>query len=541
MIIAPISGESGPLGALEVYSRSAGRVRRRRRRRHPLARRPGRDRDHERAPDRGAEPSRRDIGRRAEAERSLREIAARITAIRDTADLLQHVADEAARLLGSDGAIIDLLDPISGTISMGYVGGLDDERSRRWETTRVGEDIVRRTIAGRAPLYTIDYLGDPRFAPRRPRRGRRERDRAAGDRDRAARLGAGGARHAGRLLVDARHVRAGRREPARRPGRPGGDRDAERPPDRRARAIAARARGAGGDRALAARHRRADHVARRPGRAPRPRRRGVAPAPRLGRCPPHPDVRRRHVPRARSSSRAGWTTTPRTGSRACSSRSAAGSTASPREEVRPIWTYDYANDPRIPHEPDDDMAAERLQLRALAAAPLRAPAGEVIGTLAVSYATPREILPDELDLLQGLADQAAIALTNANLYELLGESEARYRNLVQNSPDLVWSIGADARFTFVSDSTSRRLTGWARRRAAREAFRRARPRVVARGRRDRLDAPARRGRRDSAAASSAAGSTSSTRTATRSRPSSSPSRPATRRAGSPVRTAASAT
>jgi PAS domain S-box-containing protein len=95
----------------------------------------------------------------------------------------------------------------------------------------------------------------------------------------------------------------------------------------------------------------------------------------------------------------------------------------------------------------------------MAAAPLRAPAGEVIGTLAISYAQPREILPDELDLLQGLADQAAIALTNSNLYELLGESESRYRYLVQNSPDLVWSIDADARFTFISD-TCQRLTGW---------------------------------------------------------------------------------
>jgi PAS domain S-box-containing protein len=130
------------------------------------------------------------------------------------------------------------------------------------------------------------------------------------------------------------------------------------------------------------------------------------------------------------------------------------------EEVQPIWTYDYAMDPRIPHEPEDDAAAERLGLRAMASAPLRAPAGEVIGTLAGSYATPRDILPDELDLLQGLADQAAIALTNSNLYELLGESEQRYRYLVQNSPDLVWSIDADARFTFVSDTTSRRLTGW---------------------------------------------------------------------------------
>src|SRR6185369_12710714 len=82
-----------------------------------------------------------------------------------------------------------------------------------------------------------------------------------------------------------------------------------------------------------------------------------------------------------------------------------------------------------------------------------------IGTLAISYRTPREIATDELDLLQGLADQAAIALANSNLYELLGESEGRYRHLVQNSPDLVWSIDADSRFTFVSD-TCERLTGW---------------------------------------------------------------------------------
>jgi PAS domain S-box-containing protein len=129
------------------------------------------------------------------------------------------------------------------------------------------------------------------------------------------------------------------------------------------------------------------------------------------------------------------------------------------EEVRPIWTYDYLIDPRIPHESEDVVAAERLGLRGMAAAPLRAPAGEVIGTLAISYRTPREIAPDELDLLQGLADQAAIALTNSNLYELLGESESRYRYLVQNSPDLIWSIDADARFTFVSD-TCERLTGW---------------------------------------------------------------------------------
>ena len=107
--------------------------------------------------------SRTEIARRAETEQSLREIAARITAIREPGDLLQHVVDEAARLLDSDGAIIDLLDPVTGTIDWGYDSGIDEERRLRWRDTYVGEDVVRRSLAERATLFTTDYLDDPRF------------------------------------------------------------------------------------------------------------------------------------------------------------------------------------------------------------------------------------------------------------------------------------------------------------------------------------------------------------------------------------------
>jgi PAS domain S-box-containing protein len=94
----------------------------------------------------------------------------------------------------------------------------------------------------------------------------------------------------------------------------------------------------------------------------------------------------------------------------------------------------------------------------MAAAPLRAPGGEVIGTLAVSSSRPRPFDPDELDLLQGLADQAAIAITNSSLLSRLTESETRYRYLVERAPDLVWSIDAEAKLTFVSDAVVR-MTG----------------------------------------------------------------------------------
>ena len=103
--------------------------------------------------------------------------------------------------------------------------------------------------------------------------------------------------------------------------------------------------------------------------------------------------------------------------------------------------------------------ARRLNLCGMAAAPLRAPGGEVIGTLAISSALPRTFAAEELDLLQGLADQAAIAITNSTLLTRLTESEERYRYLVENAPDIVWSIGADTRLTFVSDAAER-LTGF---------------------------------------------------------------------------------
>ena len=125
----------------------------------------------------------------------------------------------------------------------------------------------------------------------------------------------------------------------------------------------------------------------------------------------------------------------------------------------PVWTSDYIADPRIPHDGNDDEVADRMGLRGMAAAPLRAPGGEVIGTLAISSSTPREFEPEERDLLQGLADQAAIAITNSTLLTRLTESEDRYRTLASSSPDMVFATDAEGRYTFLSDQASA-LLGW---------------------------------------------------------------------------------
>ena len=131
--------------------------------------------------------------------------------------------------------------------------------------------------------------------------------------------------------------------------------------------------------------------------------------------------------------------------------------AAARGEV--IHTEDYLVDPRIPHDEGDQAVAERLALRGMAAAPLLAPGGEVIGTLAVSFEAPHRFGDDELALLQGLADQGAIAISNARLTEELERSREQYRYLVDESVDIMWSIDADMRFTYISDSVER-MTGF---------------------------------------------------------------------------------
>ena len=125
----------------------------------------------------------------------------------------------------------------------------------------------------------------------------------------------------------------------------------------------------------------------------------------------------------------------------------------------PVFTSDYQADPRIPHELDDQAVAKRMGLVGMAAAPLRAPGGEVIGTLAISSSTPRTFEPDDLDLLQGLADQAAIALTNSRLLTRLTQEEKRFRGLVQTTPDVIWRADAEGVFTFMADSAEQ-LFGW---------------------------------------------------------------------------------
>ena len=401
-----------------------------------------------------------ELARRAEAEQSLREIAAQITATRDTGALLQQVVDAATRLVGADGSVLDLVDPGGGQLRWAFDSGvahLFTEEEIANMTIPVGVGATGQAVAENRVITASDDpqsmfpdsdindrffdgtgfrsmivapvsgesgpLGALEVYAIRP--GAFDDDDAGVIRSLAA--------QAAIAITNARLIEELKRSQV--------ELGARAETERSLRDISARITSLGDP---------SEILARVVEESRRLLRSDGAHLTRMSEDGTYlvPVI----VAGGMDVETESWLknmTFPLGG----------GINGLAAAEIRPVWTGDYPADPRIPHERGDDDAAARLGLRAMAAAPLRAPAGEVIGTLAISYAEPREIMPDELDLLQGLADQAAIALTNSNLYELLGESEARYRHLVQDSPDLVWSIDSDARFTFVSD-TCQRLTGW---------------------------------------------------------------------------------
>ena len=229
MIIAPISGESGPLGALEVYSAEAGAFD-----------------DDDAAVIRSlayqAAIAIQNARLIEELDRSREEIAPAgrrrsVACARSPPgsprsarpdDLLQHVVDEAARLLDSDGAIIDLLDPVTGAIAVGYDRRLDADRSDRCAgAAGVGEDIVRRAARRAGGALHRRLPRRRRFAARRGRptevaaasgSGRSRSRRSSSERG-----ALGDARRSSRPSRAAFGERRG--GPPRRPRRPGRDRD----------------------------------------------------------------------------------------------------------------------------------------------------------------------------------------------------------------------------------------------------------------------------------------------------------------------------
>ncbi len=111
--------------------------------------------------------SRQELAERADVERSLREIAARISAATDLPAVLQLGVDEAARLLHADGARIDLIDPVNGMLRWAYASGAVEPSEEDWPEDP--DETVDQGISGQAVVtgrafWSGDYLSDTRFS-----------------------------------------------------------------------------------------------------------------------------------------------------------------------------------------------------------------------------------------------------------------------------------------------------------------------------------------------------------------------------------------
>ncbi len=81
-----------------------------------------------------------------------------------------------------------------------------------------------------------------------------------------------------------------------------------------------------------------------------------------------------------------------------------------------IWTDDVFADPRLRVAADVRRGMTEAGDAAMLAVPLRVK-GQIIGVLSVADRSGRQFTPAEIDTLQAFADQAAIAVDNARLYE----------------------------------------------------------------------------------------------------------------------------
>jgi PAS domain S-box-containing protein len=105
---------------------------------------------------------------------------------------------------------------------------------------------------------------------------------------------------------------------------------------------------------------------------------------------------------------------------------------------------DVLEDPRYGKNPPfEDWPEGRPPVRSYLAAPVISREGKVLGGLYFGHDRPNAFSERIEPVVSGIAAQAAIALDNARLYRELSDSEARFRQLADAMPQIVWSAAPD--------------------------------------------------------------------------------------------------
>jgi PAS domain S-box-containing protein len=121
---------------------------------------------------------------------------------------------------------------------------------------------------------------------------------------------------------------------------------------------------------------------------------------------------------------------------------------------RPVWTRDMLGDPRLVIP---DWLAAKLEaagLRAGVAAPLL-DRGEAVGALTLADGPARVFEAEELAALAAFADQAALAIRNARLFEEVRQQRDFLRSVAENSADGIVTTDVRGRITYVSPGAVR--------------------------------------------------------------------------------------
>jgi GAF domain-containing protein len=125
-------------------------------------------------------------------------------------------------------------------------------------------------------------------------------------------------------------------------------------------------------------------------------------------------------------------------------------------ERQPVFTPDLLNDSRISYSPDDRARMEQTGARAALAVPLLVQ-DRAIGAVAVGDRTGREFRDEEVQLLQSFADQAALALENARLFEEARRERERSESLFQVSNRLAGVHDTDEVLDLIVNEAARLL------------------------------------------------------------------------------------
>lgn len=398
--------------------------------------------------------SRAELARSADRERALRELGGRLTEVGNPEELLRRIVAEARRLLDADGSRIDLLDESTMRLRWAYADGKTaeaDARLLRENGLAMGEGVAGRAAAEGHAIRTGDYLSDASVTPSEaalrfveetgvrsvlstplPGLGRplgtlsilSERPDAFTDAD--ADLIDTFALQASLAITNSRRLQALARateENARRAatekalreiaGRIGELRDpgeiVQLTVDEAARLL-----GADGARLdVSSAGEAAGGALRR----------------QIGEVVTHPDFRLDLDDTL-------WQGSP-------------GVSGMAMRLGRAFGTGDYLADPSFARHPEQEEGVRRLGVHSVLAAPLHGEEGP-IGALTVLSRRRDAFDMDATATLEALASLAAAALRNAALIERVTASEARLRDLVATSPDLIWEADAEGRFTLVS-------------------------------------------------------------------------------------------